>query len=106
MITATVSLNVTPLPDDDIAFANAAAWNTYWSAVQGTVYIDPADVTAYVPAAYDNSLTPVSFNIDGNDNIIPTVAMFQSLLNAFTALENSYIALRQQLYYAGLISNV
>lgn len=105
MITATVSLNVTPLTDNTIAFANAAAWNNYFNALTGSVDIDPVTVTSYGSGtAYDNTLTYHSLTVDTVNYMFPTKDQFDSLLASYNALWTSYATLRAELYAAGLIS--
>lgn len=104
-ITATATLTVTPLTDNEIAFANAAAWNNYWASVPVDIELTPVTVTAYTPVGYNNALPPYDITIDGSDRyIVPTLAQFNSLLAAYTALATNFQLLRAELYAAGLIS--
>ena len=58
MITATVSLNVTPLVDNEIAFANAAAWNDYFNNLSGEVELEAITTSGYTDSPYDAALQP------------------------------------------------
>ena len=105
-ITFSFSLNVTPLPDNDIWFANAAAWSNYWAQqTGGTVTLNPIATTIYTPQPFDNTLLVEDIRIDGVDHNLPSLAMFQSLVNAFVACDNALKDLRSQLKAAGLITN-
>jgi len=104
MITATVSLNVTPLVDNEIAFANAAAWNDYFNNLTGEVEIDAITTTGYTDSPYDSTLTPHSLTVDSVTYIFPTLDMFTSLRSQVATLDANYITLRNELYAAGLIS--
>lgn len=105
-ITATVSLNVTPLVDNEIAFANAAAWNDYFNNLTGNVKIEPVTVTSYGGGAeYNTTLQPHQLTVDsGQTFVFPTNDQFTSLLIAYQALHTNYTILRAELYAAGLIS--
>lgn len=103
-ITASATFNVDPLTDNEIAFANAAAWNNYFSAVPVDIELAPITVTIYGPVAYVDS-APYDLTIDGGDRyVFPSLTQFNSLLAAYTALANNYQLLRAELYAAGLIS--
>ena len=103
-LTANINLNVPALPDVGIAFVNAAAWNTYWSAVGGVVTLNPANTNLYVPIVYDNTNPPYELIVNGVPHVLVTVAMFQSLLNEVQALDNAFQDMRTQLKTAGLIT--
>jgi hypothetical protein len=100
---ASVNISVTPLPDNDVWFANAAAWTNYWDGITGTVEVTPAATTVYTPTAYNTSLGPMEMFVDGVAYYLPTLEMFNSLLASYTALEQSYKDLRLQLLAADLI---
>lgn len=104
-ITATVSLNVTPLVDNEIAFANAAAWNDYFNNLTGNVEIEAITVTGYTDSPYDSALQPHQLTVDaGQVYIFPTIDMFNSLKAQVQQIDTNYITLRAELYAAGLIS--
>jgi len=104
MITATVSLNVTPLVDNEIAFANAAAWNDYFNNLSGKVELEAITTSGYTDSPYDNALQPHQLTVDAMVYIFPTLDMFNSLKTQVGQLDQNYIALRRELYAAGLIS--
>ena len=104
-MTTTISLAVPALTDNTIAFANAAAWNTYWNNISGTVDFDAITTTAYTPSPYDSALTPHDLTIGADRYIFPTQSMFESLRAQLAAIDASYQTLRGELYAAGLISN-
>ena len=104
-LTATISFNVTPLPDDDVWFLNAAAWSNYWGSIQGTVTINPAVTISYAPQTFDNTLPAHNLIIDGIERIMPSLAMFSSLVNQVAALDGNFQDLKNALANAGLITN-
>lgn len=103
-ISATVSLNVTPLVDNEIAFANAAAWNDYFNNLTGEVEINAITVTGYTDSPYDSTLTPHQMTVDSVAYVFPTLDMFNSLKQQVQQMDTNYITLRAELYAAGLIS--
>jgi hypothetical protein len=107
-MTTTISLVVPPLTDNTIAFANAAAWNSYWTNISGDAEFDALTVTAYgpTPTSYNSALQPHSLTVDAQNYVFPTLAQFDSLKNAFNALQTSYLTLRSELYAQGLIDNL
>ena len=104
MINATISISVPPLSDNAPWFVNAAAWSNYWSGISGDIELTPITVTTYTDVPYNAALQPASITIDTTNFVLATQAQFTSLLAAYTALRNNYIALRGELYAAGLIS--
>lgn len=104
-MTATVNINVAPLADNEVAFANAAAWNAYWSNITAEVEFNAVATSLYVPVNYNTGLVPVAFAIEDINYILPTQAMFASLLTDYNALKASYEALRTELRAGGLITN-
>jgi len=104
MITATVSLNVTPLVDNEIAFANAAAWNDYFNNLTGEVELDAITTDVYTDSPYDTTLQPHQLTVDTQVYIFPTLDMFNSLKTQVSQLDQNYIAMRAAMYAAGLIS--
>ena len=103
-ITVTISLNVTPLVDNEIAFANAAAWNDYFNNLSGDAVIEPVTVTGYTDSPYDSALQPHQLTVDAQVYIFPTIDMFNSLKAQVQQIDTNYITLRAELYAAGLIS--
>jgi len=104
MITATVSLNVTPLVDNEIAFANAAAWNDYFNNLTGEVTLEAITTSGYTDSPYDDTLQPHQLTVDAQVYVFPTQQMFTKLKDQVSNLDQNYIALRSELYAAGLIS--
>ena len=104
MITATVSLNVTPLVDNEIAFANAAAWNDYFNNLSGEVELEAITTSGYTDSPYDDTLQPHQLTVDAQVYVFPTQQMFTKLKDQVSNLDQNYIALRSELYAAGLIS--
>src|SRR6266404_2343090 len=104
--TVTFKLNVTPLPENDIWFANAAAWTNYWANQPGVaVIVNPASTTIYVPQPQDTSLPVYDLIIDGMDRNIPSLLLHESLATQVTAIDQALQDLRTQLKAAGFISN-
>lgn len=105
-LTATISLNVQPLPVNDTWFANAAAWSNYWANQQGQVAINAIATTIYIPQPADNTLPIYDLKTaDGIDHSVPSLEMFQSLFNQVAAIDTSLQLLRTALKNAGLITN-
>jgi len=102
-ITFSINLNVTPLTDNTVAFANAAAWNNYFNDLSADATLTPIDVTGYSAVSYNSALTPHSLTVGSDTYIFPTQDMFTSLLNAYQNLAANYAILRGELYAAGLI---
>jgi len=102
-ITVSINLNVAPLTDNTVAFANAAAWNNYFNDLSAEATLDPIDVTGYTASAYDTALTAHQMTVDSDIWRFPTMDMFNSLLAAYNTLNDSYTTLRQELYAAGFI---
>lgn len=104
-MTATISITVSPLTDNEIWFANAAAWSNYWDGVSGDVTLDPISVTSYTSTPYDTALQPAQITIDSDVFVLATYAQLISLRTELQTLNASYANLRTQLYNAGLITN-
>lgn len=106
MITAQINVNVTPLPDNDIWFLNAAAWNTYWSNVTADVDIDALATTLYVPVPYNTAIQPYAMAND-QDVVtkLTTLDQFNSLKAQLQALDNAFQTMRTELRNGGLITN-
>lgn len=106
MLTASINLDVPALPENDVWFANAAAWSNYWANIDVSVTFDGADTTAYAESAFDSSLKYIAIP-DSNGGLIelPTRAQFDSLLLAYQTLNTSIKAMRAALADAGIITN-
>lgn len=103
-ITISLALSVAELTDNEIAFANAAAWNNYFNDLSGTATLDPVTVTGYTSSPYDTDLAPHQLDVDTGTYIFPTIEMFTSLQAELATLNANYVTLRAELYAAGLIS--
>ncbi len=103
-LTVLFKVNVSALPDNDVWFANSQAWTNYWRNVIGEGSIEPATTDKYVASPYDLTLVPVAFEYLGNEYTVPTLAMFQSLLNRVDRLNTEFENMRTQLKDAGLIT--
>lgn len=104
-LTATISITVPALPDNDIWFANSAAWSNYWEDITGDVTLDPVATTVYVPAPYDDNLAPHDLTVDDMQYVFPTIEQFASLVAQVAAVDNCLQLLRTQLRTGGLITN-
>lgn len=111
----TLSLTVPELPDNDIWFLNAAAWNNYWLNGVFSANIPIADTVTYGLVMTGNNLvytdpanTPtkrVTLNLDGIDYAVLQAESFDELRIRFEALVVSYQNLRNGLKAANLINN-
>ena len=104
-LTATISVNVPALPDNDIWFANAAAWNNYWQDITADVDLIPATTTVYAAVAFDDTLPVHDFIIDSVNYVVPSKAMFDSLVARVDALNAAFETMRTQMRTAGYITN-
>lgn len=98
-----IVLNAPDLPNTGVWFANSAAFVNYLNNLPATGVVDPAQVNTYTPVAYDETIVPAAVNIDGNDYVLITLAMFISLRNKLEALDTSYQNLRTGMINAGII---
>lgn len=105
LLTATLQLNVPPLPDNDYWFINAAAWSNYWQNIVMTATFNPAANAIYVPSPFDPTTATDDFNIDGVEYYVPSLAMFNSLKAQVAALDASFQDLRAAMKTAGFIQN-
>lgn len=103
---ANINLSVPALPDNAVWFADSAGWTNYWKDINVQVTFDGADTIVYVQSPYDGTINYARFNIDGVNQDVPSSALFQSLANAFVALNIDYVALKTALKNAGIITNV
>ena len=106
MLSATVTLKVQDLPDNEMWFVNAQAWHNYWANLTGTVELEAATTTIYTPVQYvANLYTAIRLNVDGNIVTIPPIEMVQGLAATVVALDTSYQKLRKELRDAGFITS-
>jgi hypothetical protein len=101
----TVSLNVPDLPDSDFWFLNSAAWSNYWTGIIGSATINPIVTNTYVPVPFDNTQPVYDLQVDGVDKNMPSLALFNSLVQEVAALDASYQDLKAKLVAGGLITN-
>ena len=105
MLSATVTLQVQDLPDNEMWFVNAQAWHNYWSNLSGTVELEAATTTIYTPVQFvANSYTAIRMNVDGNVITLPPIEMVQALAATVFALNESYKIFRTELRNAGFIT--
>jgi hypothetical protein len=103
-LTANIILNVQPLPDSSVWFANAAAWLNYWRNIQAEVVFDAAQNALYTPLALDNTIEFVAINIDGEVYQLVPHNMFNSAMDRLNAMEANYRDLRAEMKAAGFIA--
>ena len=104
MLTASINLDVPALPDNDVAFANNAAWQNYWSHIDITATFEGADNAIYVEQAYDNNAEGHVLQYEGVEYNVASKAQFDSLLLAYQTLNTNYKNLREALKNAGIIT--
>lgn len=105
MLSATISLTVPDLSDNDVAFANNEAWVNYWSEIEVVAEFDPVDNTIYVDNPYNNALAYTAINVDGIDYVLSSKAQFDSFLLDYSTLKANYKTLRNELKNAGFLLN-
>jgi hypothetical protein len=119
-VTISVSLNVTPLTDNAVWFANAAAWNNYWagSDFTGTVpvaglgvygIVQTATTAAYaVPGNVATGYTILQMDLTGNGVLtnvpVPNQAVIEALASNLNSLMADYAATKLALKNAGIVS--
>lgn len=117
-----VGLNVTPLPDNKVWFANSASWTSYWKSnvtftidapVADTVnygLVKTAATTIYVPVATPDS-EQYNINIDplGNGVFVavnvPSIAYVKALQAQVVALDAAVQQMRIAMVNAGIINH-
>lgn len=118
--TITASLTVSPLPDNAVWFANAAAWNNYWEtqsffanipiASAGTYgVVEAASTVAYnIPANIVTSYVNIQLDVAGNGVLVPVPIPNQAVIDALAANLNSlmadYAATKLALKTAGIVT--
>lgn len=103
-LTATISINVPPLSDTDVWFANAAAWSNYWNDIEGDVTLDPIATIVYAASPFVDAGDYVA-NVDGVEYRLVQKATFDSLKNRLDVLNSAFETMRTELRNAGLITN-
>lgn len=106
MLQANINLSVPALPDNQVWFANSAAWSNYWKDINVNVVFNPAASVIYPNTNFNAALPFVAMNIDGVIQNLPSYDQFNSLLTAFIALQTDYVALKTVLKNAGFITQV
>lgn len=104
-LNATFQINVPALPNNDVWFINAQAWTNYWQNVPVTATLDAAATNLYVPVAYDDTIQPPVFQIDGINYQLATFTMITSLLARIAALDAAVQDMRTAMKNAGYINN-
>lgn len=99
----TVTFNFPTLPDNDVWWANFAAWVDYWDGVASIeiAIATPTEAGAVLQAAttiFTPDTDAANLVIDGAAVVVPLQAAFLNLLN-------DYVALKTALKNAGIISN-
>lgn len=103
MITATISVNVPALPDNDTWFANSAAWSNYWQDITGDVTLDPITTILYSASPFVDAGDYV-MNVDGVEFRLVQSATLQSLKDRVDVLNVAFETMRTELRNAGLIT--
>lgn len=115
MANVNVNINLPALPDNDIWWANSAAWQAYWNSATLTISVDMATTAAagvvkmaatvaFVPSGIANQ-DFANLIIDGVPVVVPTQANFNELKAAVANLNTSIAALRTAMVNAGQINN-
>jgi hypothetical protein len=94
------------LPDNDVWFANGAAWSNYWKQVnfEGDASFDSIVVPDFQYYVYDASFVGTPVTIDAVDYIFCGYEAALELQAQLVALEQSYRQMRAAMKVAGLIS--
>lgn len=103
MIIFNLTVDVPPLSDKTVWFANAQAWNNYWQSVTAEATLDPIATSIYAPVNYVASDACVQ-EIDGVQFYLATQAGVDSLAAKVAAIDTALQAFRQELKDAGLIT--
>lgn len=105
-LSVNISLDVPPLSDTDVWWANAAAWSEYWRDINLQASFDSVTNTLYVPSAYNLALvSPVITADDNTQWSLATKQQMESLLLKVNTLDANYQTLRNELKAAGLLDN-
>lgn len=112
---ANITFNLPDLPDNDVWWANNAAWQAYWNNQTITVDVDAATTgergvvlqaaTTVYTAGGTGTRDYVNLVIDGVGYIVPLQSSFDELRTAFVALNADYMTLKTALVAAGVINN-
>lgn len=97
---------VPELPENDVWWANSAAWTNYWASINLQGSFDSYGNQAYAEIAYDNTLNGFNLLYGETNYAIPSQAQFNSLLAAFLALNAAFKQQRADLVATGLFTNL
>lgn len=109
-------LNVPQLSDNQVAFINADAWNSYWAqltfsvTIPGNLALSQASTVAYIdPGVTPTNYVQLMMDPLGNGNFvpvpIPSKASFDELKTQIETLNTNYKQLKAAMVLANLISN-
>jgi hypothetical protein len=101
-----IGLSLPDLPDNDVWFANNAAWINYWKQISfvGDASIPSIDVPDFNYYVYDAGFVGTPVTISAVNYVFCGFAAAQELQAQLTALETSYREMRAAMKVAGLIS--
>lgn len=118
--TINVSLDVSPLPDNAVWFANSAAWSNYWNTQEFSANIPIASAGVFgvvqsavtvaynVPAAIVAGYTIIQVDVAGNGVLtpvpIPQQVVIDNLVAQLNSLMADYTATKLALKNAGIIT--
>ncbi len=103
-LTASISITVPALPDNDVWFANSAAWSNYWTDIIADVEFDAIATIIYGASPFVDAGDYV-LNVDGVEFRLVQKATLTSLLNRLNALNIAFETMRTELRNGGLITN-
>ena len=94
------------LPDNDVWFANNAAWKNYWKeiAFNGNASFASIVVPDYNYYVYDGNFIATAVVVGANTYQLCSFAAAQELQTQLLTLETSYRNMRAAMKVAGLIS--
>lgn len=115
MANVNITINLPALPDNDIWWANNAAWQAYWnnshltvgiaSATTGAAgVVKKANTVAFVAPSVANA-DYYNQSVDGVNYAWPLQINYDQLKTAFSALLADHVALKNALSAAGIITN-
>lgn len=95
---------VPALPDNDVWWANSAAWSNYWANINIQGSFDAYGTVAYAEVPFDNTTQGINFLYGNVNYALTTQQQFNSLLAAYQALNADYKTLKANLVAIGLIT--
>ena len=112
---SSISLTVPNLPDNDVAFANNAAWVAYWKQANFSANVPAADVGVYgvvqkasTTIYTDPGTTATNYVLMTIGNVqyqVALAASFDELKAQVTALNATVKQMKSALAAAGIITN-